>query len=158
MGLRPLCVYGVGREVGMTSEPTKAVKTAIVGKNGGAWAIGFKGNTSWNYVEDCAAVFIGAALSPNVTGAHACNIRGVEASVEEYVDIAKELLGDSGAGITVKADAVELPFPSNIDEAELTRLFAPGPVPCTSLREGIRKQIDLFLDLQAREQLHDRDI
>ena len=32
VGLRPLTIFGVGREIGLTSGPTKAVKAAILGR------------------------------------------------------------------------------------------------------------------------------
>ena len=32
MGLRPLTIFGVGREIGLTSGPTKAVKAAVLGR------------------------------------------------------------------------------------------------------------------------------
>src|SRR5262249_18563636 len=42
VGLRPWTVYGVGRDLGMTSEPTKAIKAALLGRpyhiSFGGWA------------------------------------------------------------------------------------------------------------------------
>lgn len=55
VGLRPLTVYGVGREVGMTSSPTKAIKAML---SGASYSVPFNGPTSWNYIEDIADIFI----------------------------------------------------------------------------------------------------
>ncbi|MGH9882544.1 MAG: NAD-dependent epimerase/dehydratase family protein, partial [Pyrinomonadaceae bacterium] len=50
-GLRPLTVYGVGRDFGMTSDPTKAMKAAVVGR---PFHIRFGGRTDFQYVADTA--------------------------------------------------------------------------------------------------------
>src|SRR5499427_3201164 len=44
VGLRPLTVYGVGRDTGMTSDPTKAMKAAVVGRS---FHIRFGGKTDF---------------------------------------------------------------------------------------------------------------
>lgn len=54
--LRPHTVYGVGREFGMTSGPTKAIKAAVLGV---PYVIQFNGFTNFNYVKDLAEIFIG---------------------------------------------------------------------------------------------------
>ncbi|PYS95679.1 MAG: epimerase, partial [Acidobacteria bacterium] len=60
MGLRPLTVYGVGRDFGLTSDPTKAMKAAVVGR---PFRIRFGGRTDFQYVADTADAFIRAANS-----------------------------------------------------------------------------------------------
>src|SRR5262249_32347192 len=49
IGLRPLTVYGVGRDFGITSDPTKAMKAAVVGRR---FHIRFGGRTDFQYVAD----------------------------------------------------------------------------------------------------------
>ena len=44
VGLRPWTVYGVGRDLGMTSEPTKAIKAVLLGR---PYAINFGGWTDF---------------------------------------------------------------------------------------------------------------
>src|ERR1044072_1028007 len=51
VGLRPLTVYGVGRDFGITSDPTKAMKAAVVGR---PFHIRFGGRTDLQYVADTA--------------------------------------------------------------------------------------------------------
>jgi nucleoside-diphosphate-sugar epimerase len=58
VGLRPLSVYGVGREIGITSAPTQAIKAAVLGLD---YEIGFSGMTGFNFVRDVAADVIGCA-------------------------------------------------------------------------------------------------
>ena len=54
-------MYGVGREVGMTSGPTKAIKSAVLGRP--MYEVAVKGKTSFNDVRDVARLFIEAALN-----------------------------------------------------------------------------------------------
>src|SRR4029453_9170658 len=55
VGLRPFTVYGVGRDTGLTSDPTKAMKAAVVGRS---FHIRFSGPTDFQYVADTAAAFL----------------------------------------------------------------------------------------------------
>jgi len=57
-GLRPLTVYGVNRDIGLTSDPTKAMKAAVLGR---PFHIRFGGATDFQYVADTAAAFISCA-------------------------------------------------------------------------------------------------
>src|SRR5207249_784796 len=58
VGLRPLTVYGVNRDTGLTSDPTKAMKAAVLGI---PFHIRFSGATDFQYVEDTPAAFIRCA-------------------------------------------------------------------------------------------------
>src|SRR4030095_339178 len=49
VGLRPLTVYGVNRDAGLTSDPTKAMKAAVLGQK---FHIRFGGATDFQYVAD----------------------------------------------------------------------------------------------------------
>ncbi len=48
IGLRPWTVYGVGRDFGMTSHPTKAMKAVVVGRK---FHIGYGGAQDMQYVD-----------------------------------------------------------------------------------------------------------
>src|SRR6266850_7375929 len=82
VGLRPLTVYGVGRDAGLTSDPTKAMKAAVIGR---PFHIRFGGRTDFQYVADTADVFIRAATS-KLTGAHVFNLHGETVHVREVVE------------------------------------------------------------------------
>ena len=77
VGLRPWTVYGVGRDLGMTSEPTKAIKAVLLGR---PYHISFGGWTDFQYVDDVAKTFVqlprpavhrGEELQPSRRGGHA---------------------------------------------------------------------------------------
>src|SRR5262245_25052818 len=53
IGLRPWTVYGVGRDFGMTSEPTKAIKCLALGR---PYHISYGGWQDLQYVDDVAKV------------------------------------------------------------------------------------------------------
>src|SRR6266550_5730732 len=82
VGLRPLTVYGVGRDFGLTSDPTKAMKAALVGR---PFRIRFGGRTDFQYVADTADVFIRAAIS-NLEGAHVFNLHGETVHLRNVVE------------------------------------------------------------------------
>ena len=64
IGLRPWTVYGVGRDFGMTSEPTKAIKAVALGR---PYRISYGGKQDLQYVADVAATFV-RALARAVRG------------------------------------------------------------------------------------------
>ena len=72
VGLRPYAVYGPGRDFGITSGPTTAIKAAVVGQT---FEIQFGGPVSMQLVDDTAKTFIACAESKN-KGARVYNIRG----------------------------------------------------------------------------------
>ena len=59
--LRPYTVYGVGRDQGMTSEPTHALVAAVKGQ---PYQIGFSGTMQFQLASDVARQFILAAEQP----------------------------------------------------------------------------------------------
>src|ERR1044072_4868777 len=96
VGLRPLTVYGGNRDTGLTSDPTKAMKAAVLGV---PFHIRFSGATDFQYVEDTAAAFIACADNAP-QGAHVFNLHGQTVSVERIAKaindtVAKELVSFS---------------------------------------------------------------
>jgi len=65
-------VYGPGRDFGMTSEPTKAVKAVAVERK---WHISYGGRQDLQYVDDVAKISSAAWRRPN-QGAKSYNLRG----------------------------------------------------------------------------------
>jgi nucleoside-diphosphate-sugar epimerase len=72
IGLRPWTVYGVGRDFGMTSEPTKAIKCLALGR---PYRISYGGWQDLQFVEDVARVFL-RCLEVPYRGAKSYNLRG----------------------------------------------------------------------------------
>ena len=132
VGLRPLTVYGVGRDQGMTSGPTSAMKAAVLDR---PFTIGFSGATDFNYVADTAAAFVGCAdRAPE--GAHVFNLHGDTVEVAAVAALIEELA--PGASITVTG--APIPIPPELDGGAIER--AVPDLPHTPLAEGVRDTLE----------------
>lgn len=138
--LRPYTVYGLGRDQGMTSEPTKAMLAAAAGK---PFHIGFAGRTQFHLASDVARWFLAAADTPTDV-AVAFNLGGPSVPVARVAAILEELV--PGNLVTVGGDG--LPFPDGADAGELGELIPS--VEATPLEEGIRATVEGFRDALAR--------
>src|SRR4029453_7065059 len=83
VGLRPLTVYGVNRDFGLTSDPTKAMKSVVLGR---PFQIRFGGSTDFQYVADTAAPFL-ACADKMPEGAHVFNLHGETVTVERIAKV-----------------------------------------------------------------------
>lgn len=147
-GLRPMTVYGPGRDQGLTSTPTKAILAAVLGR---PYTISFGGRSLFQYAEDVAAALIVASRS-SLGGANVFNLGGSLAQVGAFVaGIEAEVPGSAGRIGFVDQS---LPFPEDISADELAVL---GPIPVTPLRDGIRATADFFRDQLARGTLVPED-
>jgi UDP-glucuronate 4-epimerase len=141
IGLRPLTVYGPGRDRGLTSSPTKAMLAAVLGLR---YEIGFGGVTLFHHAGDVGRALVAAVQAP-LDGAHVANLNGVRASVADIVARLRDLVGASADGITAKTDPI--PFPDDIDT---TGLEAIGPPSVTPLEDGVAATVEFFRTLQVR--------
>lgn len=134
VGLRPYTVYGVGRDQGMTSDPTKAMWAAVKGES---YEIGFSGVMQFQLASDVALQFIDAADQAG-EGAHVFNLGTPPVSVDEVIELIRKIKPD--AQITRKE--TRLPFPENFDDSALrvhvSRVYE------TPLAEGIRLTMEHF--------------
>jgi len=134
MGLRPYTVYGVGRDQGMTSDATKAMWAAVKGE---PFEIGFGGVAQFQLASDVALQFI-AAAEQNSAGAHVFNLGTPPVSVDEVIQLIREIKPD--AQITRKE--TRLPFPESFDDSALRAHVAR--VYETPLAQGIRLTMEHF--------------
>jgi nucleoside-diphosphate-sugar epimerase len=141
VGLRPMTVYGPGRDRGLTSSPTKAMLAAVLGCR---YEVGFGGTTLVHYARDVGRALVAATEEP-VEGAHVMNLNGVRSSVADIVAKVQRLVGPPAYGITVNPRT--LPFPDDVDT---TGLDVIGPPAVTELDDGIAATLEFFRDLQGR--------
>ena len=149
-GLRPLTVYGVGRDFGLTSDPTKAMKAAVVGRS---FHIRFGGRTDFQYVADTADVFIRAATS-DLTGAHVFNLHGETISIADVIAEIERVWPDA-AGTITHSD-VPLAIPAEMDDHAIRS--ALGDIPSTTLPEGVRETMERFAELKGEGRLDTSDL
>ncbi len=151
VGLRPWTVYGVGRDFGVTSEPTKAIKAAAAGK---PYHISYGGLQDFQYTADVAATFLRALEAP-FEGAEAFNVRGEVAPIETFVAALREVTpGDVGAQIT-HGDR-QLPISPSLDDSRLQQQL--GPLRATPLNVGIAQTYAHFAQLRAQGRLDLSDL
>jgi nucleoside-diphosphate-sugar epimerase len=129
VGLRPLIVYGGGRDQGVTSSPTLAMAAAARGE---AFRIAFGGSTQMQYGPDVARAFIDAARRP-AKGAEVYNLGGPDVTVAEIVACIEQ----AAPGADVTFDDVALPFASRLPEPWFEMAVTP-------LAEGVAATIELY--------------
>lgn len=139
--LRPATVYGVGRDQGLTSDPTKAMLAAAIGQ---PFQINFGGRIAMQWASDVAQQFIEAARQP-LRGAFGFNLGGDVVSIPEIIAMIQRARPDTQLSHVEKP----LPFPEAFDDGELrahfTRVFH------TSLAAGIRQTVEHF-ERSARDE------
>lgn len=150
VGLRPLTVYGVGRDQGLTSGPTTAMKAAVLGR---PFHIGFSGPTDFHYVADTAAAFV-AAADGGPQGALLYNLHGDTVDVADVVRTIEAECPTALGRITIGGPRI--PIPPLLDGRAFARDYPQ--VPHTALAVGIRDTIARFRKLYAQGGLDVRDL
>ncbi len=143
VGLRPWTVYGVGRDFGVTSEPTRAIKAVAAGRR---FAISYGGLQDLQYVGDVAATFLKTLSSP-FEGADSFNVRGAVVPMDRFVGVLREA---SGEDLVTFGDR-QLPIAPDLDDARLEAAF--GPLPRTSLDDGVAETLRRFVALRGAGRL-----
>ena len=146
VGLRPLTVYGVNRDTGLTSDPTKAMKSAVLGR---PFHIRFGGATDFQYVADTAAAFI-ACADNTLAGAHVFNLHGETVTVERianFINASADLITFGGPPI---------PIAAAMDDSAIRNMI--GSVPSTPLETGMRETMDRFAKLRDAGRLDTSDL
>lgn len=149
VGLRPLTVYGVNRDTGLTSDPTKAMKAAVLGV---PFHIRFSGATDFQYVADTAAAFIACAdYAPD--GAHVFNLHGETVDVERIAEVIND---EAAKGPLVTFSGPPIPIAPALNDQAIRK--AIGALPRTPLQEGIAETMRRFAELRDAGRLDTTDI
>jgi nucleoside-diphosphate-sugar epimerase len=151
IGLRPYSVYGVGRDAGITSDPTRAMKAALIGRR---FEIRFSGVTDFIYAADTAAAFI-ACADRAAEGAHVFNVHGEAIDVAAIVRLIDAHLPEDSRGL-ISINGPPIPMPPSLDDTALRALIAG--LPRTSAEEGIAETIRRFGALRDAGRLDTSDI
>ena len=135
VGVRPLVVFGPGRDQGLTSSPTKAVVAALLGR---PFEIGFSGRTVFQYTGDIGRTLLIAARS-EIDGARVFNLGGSSATIAEVVE-AIEANVPGSAGL-IRVTGAPLPFPEVIESSGIAEL---GPLPITPMARAVAETVALL--------------
>ncbi|MBN9449232.1 MAG: NAD(P)-dependent oxidoreductase [Bosea sp.] len=137
VGFRPFVVYGPGRELGLTAGPSLAAEAAAKGE---AYEFIYTGQSDLLYVEDLAAAFA-AAVARDIAGAHAFNLVGEVATVDEVIAEIRRQVPDA----RLSAAGPGLPTaPELAPDASLPSVL--GTLPRTGLAEGLARTIAFHRD------------
>jgi len=148
VGLRPLTVYGVNRDTGLTSDPTKAMKSAVLGR---PFHIRFSGATDFQYVADTAAAFILCA-DDAPEGAHVFNLHGETVAVERIAKFINEQVSRD----LISFDGPAIPIAAAMDDTAIRRVIRE--LPSTPLEVGVRETMDRFAALRDEARLDTSDL
>jgi len=150
IGLRPWTVYGVGRDFGMTSEPTKAIKSLALNR---PYHITYGGWQDLQFVDDVAKTFVRCLERP-YEGAKSYNLRGHVVDLPTFHRALCEVEPAAAKLITHGDRQIAIAY--DLDDAGLQRDL--GPMPRTPLADGIRKTLDLFRELNTVSRLDTADL
>jgi nucleoside-diphosphate-sugar epimerase len=148
VGLRPLTVYGVNRDTGLTSDPTKAMKAAVLGV---PFHIRFSGATDFQFVRDTAAAFI-ACADRAPAGAHVFNLHGETVEVKQIAEVINQNVGRD----LVSFSGVPIPIAPALDDTAIRSVI--GDLPSTPLGVGIAETMRRFTELRDAGRLDTSDI
>ncbi len=149
-GLRPSTVYGAGRDQGLTSGPTKAIKACVAGR---PYTIRFTGRADMQYVRDTAITFI-RAVESDLEGARIYTPRGAVVSVEEILAALERQFPE--ARRLIRAEGNPIPVAADVENNAIRKDFPDLPV--TPLDEGVRETADIFRRLQQENRLDLREL
>jgi len=150
VALRPGTVYGVGRDQGLTSGPTKAIKATVAGR---PYTIRFTGGFDMQYARDTAEIFLRCAES-QVEGAKTYNLRGLAIQMDDFLKILNRQLPKSQE--LIRAEGKHIPIAYDFDDSALVRDI--GGVPRTPVEEGIRETAEIFGRLLSENRLDTADL
>lgn len=131
LGLRPLIVYGPGREVGLTAGPTLACRAAARGE---PYVMPLTGESDFVFVDDVAAVF-DATIDAPLEGAEVHNLTGETATMARVVELIREL--EPGADIGI--DGPRVPVAAHLAPGRIRERLTS--VPHTGLADGLARTI-----------------
>jgi len=136
VGLRPWTVYGVGRDRGLTADPTLAMRAVALGQ---PFRIRLTGYMDLQYVADVAASFVRCLLAP-LEGAHVFNLEGDVVAMDELIDTLERLR--PGARRLIGAEGPQVPVAYRMDGSQLRAQVQD--IPRTPLEEGVRETLEMF--------------
>jgi len=150
VGLRPWTVFGVGRDFGMTSEPTKAIKSLALNRK---YHITYGGIQDLQYVDDVAKTTIRCLEAP-YQGAKSYNLRGHVVDLPTFHRALCEVEPAAATLVTFGERQISIAY--DLDDSALQRDL--GPMPCTPLVDGIRQTLKQFRKLQSEGRLDTADL
>jgi len=140
IGLRPWTVYGVGRDQGLTADPTLAIRALAHDE---PFQIRLSGFMDMQYVGDVADTFIECLMSP-LEGAHVFNLAGEVTHMDALLTILRDI--NPRASELISASGPQVPVAFRMDDSQLRQKI--GHIPKTPLLDGVTKTYTRFRELR----------
>ena len=149
--LRINTTYGKGRDKGMTSAPTNALKAIAMGavsKEIISFEMPYHGRENYHFVEDVGHHFATCTLN-DYKGFNAFNIKGKTIAIQDFLNIANKQAHELGIGEYAKLSIAENAEPNlfvhDLDHRKIDSAFKD--LPLTSINEGVRASLEQFLEM-----------
>ena len=146
VSLRPGVLYGPGRDAGLTSSPTTAMKRLALGR---AYEIPFRSRQDYLFAPDVGGA-IGMAVLEPFDGYGMFTLPSLTLTTDEIVESMRRVAAGMGLAerfqITVGAE--DVPFICDLDYDPFVNAF-PN-VPHTPLDEAVRKSLEVFVEHARR--------
>ncbi|MDR0814358.1 MAG: NAD(P)-dependent oxidoreductase [Bacteroidales bacterium] len=151
--LRLNTTYGLGRDKGMTSAPTAALKAIALGASKHEvipFAMPYQGLENYHFVEDVGEHFAACTMQP-FSGYGFFNIRGKTIEVRQFLDIVRQEAAALGLGqytdVSIAPDAQPNMFSYELCHEKIEKAFKDMPL--TAINEGVRRSLIAFQKLNG---------
>ncbi len=152
--LRPGVLYGPGRDAGLTSSPTMAMKCLALGV---PYEIPFRSSQDYQYAPDVGGAVGNTVLEP-FDGYEVFTLPGRTLQTHQIVETLQQVAGDLGISdqfkITIGTD--EVPFICDLNFDPFVEAFPKTPQ--TELADTLRASVEVFLDQVKRGWLTKEDV
>jgi len=136
IGLRPWAVYGYGRDLGVTADPTLAMRAVVRNQ---PFQIRLSGHMDMQYVEDVAGTFIASLYAP-LEGAQVFNLAVEVVEMGALIQMIDQIR--PGAAKLLTNAGPQVPVAYQMDDSQLQAHVA-GIVK-TPLLAGIERTVKMF--------------
>ena len=140
--------YGPGRDLGLTSAPTKGIKAVAESITQGVpvpFRMPYRGRENYHFVADVAAHFAQGAVQP-FAGCEALNIKGQTMDVAEFLEFVRQVATEMGHGGLVDIGFEDEPdenlFVCDLDDRRVDQLFTA--LPRTPIADGVRQSLQYY--------------
>ena len=142
VGLRPLTVYGPGRDQGLTSGPSRSIAASVLGEK---FDISFSGPTVYVHIREVADIFVTCARDSSVHDAKVYTVGGDTVDTKTFLAELVKAVPEAAGLITISGG--DLPIASKIDDAALRHDYpAIMRIP---LAAGIAETVALYRTMKA---------
>ena len=146
LSLRPGVLYGPGRDAGLTSSPTTAMKHLALGR---AYQIPFRSRQDYLFAPDVGAA-MGIAVIEPFDGYGVFTLPSWTLTTGEMVESMRRAAAGMGLAdpFAITVGEEEVPFICDLDYEPFVKAFPS--VPHTPLDEAVQRSLEVFLDHARR--------